>query len=453
MTMPAHQPPAAPRGLLIAAPNSGSGKTTVTLGLLAALRARGIAVQPFKTGPDYLDTGHHERAAGRPSFNLDTWAMTGALIGSIASRAASAADLSIAEGVMGLFDSGPDLGLSGRGSTADLAALLSWPVVLVLDVSGQTETAAALALGCARYRDDVQIAGVILNQVASERHEALIRPGFERIGMRIFGALRRTDTIRLPERHLGLVQAGEHADYHERIARLAAIAETSIDLDAIVSAAGGLKTDKLDAHRQDLRALNPPGQRIALARDAAFSFTYTHILQGWRDAGAEIVPFSPLANEAPDKDADAVWLPGGYPELHAGPLAAASGFMGGLRHLAERGFPIHGECGGYMVLGQGIEDAEGVRHPMAALLAAETSFLQRKLHLGYRRATLRSDCALGAKGSHVYGHEFHFATLVSDAGEPLLDVNDGTDTGCAAGSRSGSVTGSFFHVLSAQGGS
>lgn len=437
-----------PRGIVIAAPSSGSGKTTVTLGLLAAFRQKGIAVQPFKSGPDYLDTGHHTRAAGRPSFNLDTWAMPEALIGGIVAHAAEGADLAIVEGVMGLFDGGAGRGLSGSGSTADLAALLGWPVVLVLDVAGQTETAAALALGCARYRPEVRIAGVILNQVGSARHEALIRPGFARIGIPVLGALRRSDDIRLPERHLGLVQAGEGADYAARLARLAAVVEAAVDLEA-VRAVAGEATISTSGAALGPRAMRPPGQRIAVARDAAFSFTYNHILAGWRQAGAEIVCFSPLLDEAPPPDADAVWLPGGYPELHAGQIAAASCFIAGLTTLAGRSVPIHGECGGYMVLGRGLEDADGGRHAMAGLLPAETSFLKRKLHLGYRRATLRSDCALGRKGAQLYGHEFHYATLLSDDGEPLLDLEDGSRSGVAAGSRAGSVTGSFFHLLSA----
>jgi cobyrinic acid a,c-diamide synthase len=437
--------PKLPRGLVIAAPSSGSGKTTVTLGLLAALQRRGVVVQPFKTGPDYLDTGHHERASGRPSYNLDTWAMPHSLIAGIVAEVAAKTDLAIVEGVMGLFDGGADKGLSGNGSTADLVALLDWPVVLVLDVSGQTETAAALALGCARYRPELAIAGVILNQVASERHLDLIRPGFERIGMRLFGGLRRNADLHLPERHLGLVQAGEHDDYAMRMAKLADAIEASIDVDGIVAA--GYQSSGFP--NTTSQAMKPPGQRIALARDAAFSFTYNHVLAGWRKAGAEIFPFSPLADEAPSAIADAVWLPGGYPELYAGQLAGASRFFSGLRALAERGIPIHGECGGYMVLGQGLEDAEGQRHAMAGFLKAETSFRSRKLHLGYRRAVLRSNCVLGRKGAQLYGHEFHYATLVSDVGETLMDVADGTGVIRSAGSRAGSVTGSFFHLLSA----
>lgn len=437
-----------PRGLVIAAPGSGSGKTTVTLGLLAALRQRGVSVQPFKIGPDYLDTGHHERAAARPSYNLDTWAMSGSLIASIVAHAAAGADLAVVEGVMGLFDGGADRGLSGSGSTADLAEFLGWPVVLVLDVSGQTETAAALALGCMRYRPGVQVAGVILNRVASARHEALIRPAFDRIGLKVFGALHRSEGMRIPERHLGLVQAEEQADYAGRIERIAQGLSTSVDLDGLLTAARGA-TGSAPGVEPIVCAVAPPGQRIALACDAAFSFTYHHVMAGWRAAGAEILPFSPLSDEAPSRDADAAWLPGGYPELHAGRIAAASTFMAGLQALAARGVPIHGECGGYMVLGCGLEDADGHRHAMAGLLPAETSFRNRRLHLGYRRAVLRSDCALGRKGTRLYGHEFHYATLVSDAGEPLLASDEGASAMTSAGSRAGSVTGSFFHVLSA----
>jgi len=436
-----------PRGLVIAAPSSGAGKTTATLGLLAAFKARGVTVQPFKTGPDYLDTGHHARAAGRPSYNLDVWAMSRPLLEHIVTRAGQEADLCIVEGVMGLFDGGPDRGLSGRGASADIAALLGWPVILVLDVSAQTETAAALALGCARYRDDINIAGVILNQIASDHHLDLIRPGFERVGIPILGALRRDQEVKLPERHLGLVQAGESANESDRLDRLAGLMERFVDLDAVRRAAteATIGTKSVDARR---RALRPPGQRIALASDGAFSFTYAHVLADWREAGAEIMPFAPLADEAPCQRADAVWLPGGYPELHAGRIATASRFQAGVRTLAANSVPIHGECGGYMVLGQGLEDADGTRHAMLGLLPAETSFRMRKMHLGYRRATLKATCALGREGAQLFGHEFHFATLLKDDGEPLLDCTDGSGGTFTAGSRVGRVTGSFFHVIS-----
>src|SRR3984885_5428386 len=395
-------------GLIIAAPRSGAGKTTVTLGLLRALRRRGHRVQPFKCGPDYIDPAFHEVAAGAR-------------------------------------------GQSGSGSTADLASHLGWPVVLVLDVTGQTETAAAVALGCARYRDDIEIAGVILNRVASARHLSLMAPAFARIKLPVFGAILRDQGITLPERHLGLIQAQEIAAIDQHLDRLADIIDAAIDVDAIRRSARPTKTlPATDNARlnESKHHLPPPGQRIALAQDRAFSFMYPHLLRQWRDAGAEIIPFSPLADEAPDAAADAVWLPGGYPEFHAGTLASAHGFRRGLRQLAERSVPIHGECGGYMVLGRGIEDAAGIRHEMTGLLGVETSFASRQLHLGYRRARLTRDCSLGAEGTEVFGHEYHYASTVSVHGDSLVDCRDASGTSVPEqGLRQGSTTGTFFHVI------
>ena len=432
-----------PRGLVVAASHSGAGKTTVTAGLLRAFARRGVRVQPFKCGPDYIDPAFHGVAAGRPSYNLDTWAMAPATLADLVSRHAAAADLAIVEGVMGLFDGVAEPGQTARGSTADLAALLGWPVVLVLDVAGQTETAAAVAAGCARYRDDVSIAGVILNRVASPRHAALIAPGFARIGIPLFGAMTQDAHFALPERHLGLVQAGETADLDQRLDALANMIEASVDLEAIRGSAQATGfADGAGAR------LDPPGQRIALAQDRAFSFMYPHLLDRWRSAGAAILTFSPLADQAPDPAADAVWLPGGYPELHAGTLAAAPRFHEGLRALAGRSVPIHGECGGYMVLGQGIEDAAGQRHAMTGLLRLETSFAQRRMHLGYRRARLKVSCPLGAAGTEVLGHEFHYASALSSGDEPLVECRDATGAPVAeGGGRRGSVSGTFFHFI------
>jgi len=432
-----------PRGLVVAAPHSGAGKTTVTVGLLRALTRRGLGVQPFKCGPDYIDPAFHCVAAGRPSFNLDTWAMAPGTLADLVTRHAATADLALLDGVMGLFDGVAERGQTARASTADLAAFLGWPVVLVLDVAGQTETAAAVASGCARYRDDVSIAGVILNRVASPRHAALIAPGFERIGIPLFGALTQDAHFTLPERHLGLVQASETPDIDRRLDALAELIEASIDLDALRHSARATGS----ADRRAAR-LDPPGQRIALAQDRAFSFIYPHLLDRWRSAGAEILAFSPLADQAPDPAADAVWLPGGYPELHAGTLAAALRFHAGLRALAGRAVPIHGECGGYMVLGAGIEDAAGQRHAMAGLLALETSFAQRRMHLGYRRARLKVACPLGAAGTEVLGHEFHYASTLSNGDEPLVECRDATGAPVAEGGGwRGSVSGTFFHFI------
>ncbi|UFZ04720.1 cobyrinate a,c-diamide synthase [Bradyrhizobium ontarionense] len=442
---------AAPNGIIVAAPRSGAGKTTVTLGVLRALARRGKRVQPFKCGPDYIDLAFHTAAAQQTSYNLDSWAMSERQLLGLVCDVAADADVAVVEGVMGLFDGAPQPGRAGKGSAADLAALLGWPVVLVLDVSGQTETAAAVALGCARFRDDVEVAGVILNRVASARHRALIEPAFATVGIRVLGALGRDAQLTLPERHLGLVQAQELTTIEAHLDHLADCVSKSVDLDAVVALAQPLRFVRQTDRTSDF-GIRPPGQRIALASDAAFSFSYPHLLRYWHAQGAEIVPFSPMNDEAPDRAADAVWLPGGYPELHAGRLASARAFLAGLRAMATSGAAIHGECGGYMMLGTGLEDADGVRHAMAGLLSLETSFARRRLHLGYRRATLLADCSLGQKGAVVHGHEFHYATILSEADDPLIDCRDASGGAIAErGARRGSVTGSFLHVLSGEG--
>lgn len=432
-----------PPGLIIAAPASGSGKTTVMLGVLRALAEDGLAVQPFKNGPDYIDPAFHRVACGRPSFNLDSWAMDEGLLGAITARG-EGADLVLAEGSMGLFDGVASSGASGTGATADLAWRMGWPVVLVLDVSGQAQSAAATALGFARLDSALPFAGVILNRVASPRHERLVRFGMAAAGLPILGALPRRADLVLPERHLGLVQAVEHPDLDRRIADYAAFVRAHVDLHALRRAAAGAGVAAPDG-----RLPPPPAQRIAIAQDAAFSFLYPHLLQGWRQAGAEILPFSPLADQAPDPAADLVWLPGGYPELHAGTIAAATTFLDALRRHAETR-PVHGECGGYMVLGEALIDKDGTAHRMAGLLGLVTSHAQRRMHLGYRRATLAAPIASLAAGIRLSGHEFHYATIVSQVDAALATVTDADGNPVPeTGSVRGRVTGSFFHLIAA----
>lgn len=430
-------------GLLIAAPRSGAGKTVITLGLLRALRRQGVTVQPYKCGPDYIDTGYHQLASGRAAYNLDSWAMGRPLLHALAARAQDA-DIAIAEGVMGLFDGAPAPGASGTGSSADIAVALGWPVLLIVDASGQSQSAAALVHGFATYRPDLRVAGVILNRVGSARHEAMIRDAMAGIAMPVLGAIPRCATLSLPERHLGLVQAREQADADRTIDAIADRMAAHVDLPALRAIAAGHGAQPAPAPFQP-----PPGQRIALAQDAAFSFIYAHLASGWRDAGAEILPFSPLANEPPSPQADAVWLPGGYPELHAPRISTATRFLDGLRaHARHR--PVHGECGGYMVLGQAIIDADGGAHPMAGLLGLVTSFADRRLHLGYRRARLLAPMGGHGAGATLLGHEFHYSTIIAQPDEPLADMTDALGQPVASsGSRRGRVTGSFFHLISA----
>lgn len=427
-------------GLMISAPSSGTGKTTVTLGLLRAFSDAGLVVQPFKSGPDYIDPAFHRAASGRASYNLDSWAMGAGLMNTITAEAGGA-DLVIAEGSMGLYDGVARQGALGHGSSAELAARMGWPVVLVVDVSGQAQSAAAVALGFARYRPDLPFAGVILNRVASPRHERLTRLGMETAGLRVLGALPRRGDLQLPERHLGLVQAVEHPDLETAIAGYAGFLREHVNIDALRAAAAGKHSPRPG------QLPRPPAQRIAIAQDAAFSFTYPHLLEGWHRGGAEVLPFSPLADEAPDARADLVWLPGGYPELYAGRLAAAERFREGLaRHAQTR--PVHGECGGYMALGAGLIDKTGTRHRMAGLLGLVTSYEKRRMHLGYRGVTLLAPMPGFAAGARLRGHEFHYSTIVAQPDAALARVTDADGQGVAeTGSHRGQVTGSFFHLI------
>lgn len=431
------------RCLVISAPASGAGKTTLTLALARAFRDRGLAVQCFKSGPDYIDPAFHAAATGRASVNLDSWAMSRETIQHLVARGADA-DLVLAEGSMGLFDGVARPGMAGTGASADIAEMMGWPVLLVLDPSGQAQTAAAVAAGLRDYRKGVRLAGVVLNRVASPRHEDLVRRAMENAGIAVLGALPRHAPIALPERHLGLVQAEELTRLNELMGEAARLVAERVDLDAVLRLAEcGWTAESFPPAR-----VMPPGLRIALARDAAFSFIYPHVLEGWRAAGAEIIPFSPLADQAPDGGADVCWLPGGYPELHAGRIASNRRFRDALSAFAQTR-PVHGECGGYMVLGQGLTDANGVRHEMTGLLGLETSFAKRRMHLGYRQAELIAGMPGHVQGAQLRGHEFHYASILAQPDPPLASVRDANGAEVAeTGSRRGHVTGTFFHVIS-----
>ncbi|MGR3710366.1 MAG: cobyrinate a,c-diamide synthase [Alterinioella nitratireducens] len=429
-----------PPGLLISAPASGTGKTTLMLGLLAAFKARGTRVQPFKCGPDYIDPGLHRAASGQFSVNLDSWAMGREMLAGLIAGA-QGAELILAEGSMGLFDGVVKSGACGTGASAHVAALTGWPVVLVLDCSGQAQSAAAVALGFASMRADVRLAGVVLNKVASPRHEAMLRAGMAEVGIEVLGALPRQKDIEMPARHLGLVQAEDQGDLARILHAAGDFVAEHVDLDRLLAVAGD--TGLVGA----TTGITPPGQRIALARDAAFSFVYPHQLDGWRAAGAEITLFSPLNDEAPDPGADICWLPGGYPELHAGTLAAADTFRAGLRDFA-RTRPVHGECGGYMAMGAALIDKEGTRHEMAGLLGLVTSYAKRKMHLGYRLATFAEPMPGLAAGARARGHEFHYSTILEQPDAALAHVVDANgDAVPETGSRRGNATGTFFHMI------
>ena len=432
-------------GLILAAPASGSGKTLIAAGLLRLLRRRGLRIAAAKAGPDYIDPTFHELASGRSCINLDAWAMRPATLARLVAELGGEAELVLCEGVMGLFDGAGSDG--EQGSTAALARLTGWPVVLIVDARGQGASVAALVAGFARHDPDVPLAGVIFNRVSGARHRALLEGAMARHlpELPVLGAVANRVELALPSRHLGLVPAGELAETDAGLDRAATELAADIDLDRLLALARPSRLVAADAGP----ILPPLGQRIAVARDDAFVFTYPLLLDDWRRQGASVSFFSPLANEAPDRGADAVYLPGGYPELHAGRLADAADFLSGLRKTADRGAAIYGECGGYMVLGELLTNAGGHRHRMAGLLPVSSSFAERRLHLGYRSAALLGDGPLGAKGSRFRGHEFHYATVTAERGAaPLFRIADsaGADLGLA-GLQSGAITGSFIHLI------
>ena len=431
-------------GLIIAAPSSGSGKTLVTLGLIRHLSAEGRRVASAKVGPDYIDPAYHSAAGSRDCQTLDSWAMRPALLDNLTGGLNDDSDIIICEGVMGLFDGA----VGGGGATADIAARTGWPVVLVVDVRGMAASVAAIVSGFARHRSDLRVAGVIFNRIASDRHFDLLAEAV-RVScpdVAILGGLRRRENLAVPSRHLGLVQAGEARDLHRLLDDAAAAVAEDLDIAALTGLAGEAGTTGIGGADP---AIPPPGQHIAVARDTAFAFSYPHVLKGWRNAGAEMTFFSPLAGEGPSNAATAVYLPGGYPELHAGKLAASRGFRDQMLAAVGRDAVVYGECGGYMTLGNGLTDAGGVRHQMLGLLPLETSFEAPRRRLGYRVATLLADGPLGGAGSGFRAHEFHYsAEEKTDGGNRLFSVCDavGTDSGLS-GLVQGRVFGSYIHLI------
>lgn len=436
----------ASKGLMIAGLASGSGKTMVTLGLLRALARLGKAPAAGKTGPDYIDSGFLSAAAGRKAVNLDQFAMSKPLLAHLA--ADQAGETLIIEGVMGLFD-----GASGNaGSSAALAEALDIPVILVMDIRHTAQTAAMIAAGIASLLPAGRIAGVILNHVASPRHLALVSEALAAHQIPLFGSVPSHDGLAVPSRHLGLVQAADfdNAGLEVILDHSADLIDEYCDLDAILDAAQRLPTAGKAVAALPLPVTNPlainqPAKTIAVANDAAFGFAYHHLLAGWQQQGAEIQPFSPLNDEKPADDADFIFLPGGYPELHLPTLSRNRQFLAGLNKAATANIPIYGECGGYMVLGTGITDASGNRFDMAGLLDVETSFANKKRHLGYRKFTPIEPFFWNGP---FLGHEFHYTNVVSASGTPLFTAHDANDQPLGmAGLRKGSVAGSYLHII------
>jgi cobyrinic acid a,c-diamide synthase len=427
--------------LIIGAPSSGSGKTTITLALLRALRHSGLSVGSFKVGPDYIDPVFHRQASQHTCFNIDPWAMSSETISGLLSQLYDNKDIVIGEGVMGLFDGAQD----GSGSTADVAALYTIPVILVVDAKGQAASVAALLSGFDTYRDDISIAGVIFNKVGGPGHVRLLREAAEKVGIPLLGCIPKSDTLTLNQRHLGLVQAREMKELDRFLDSASEIIAKHIDLEKLCE----LAAPPNNTLGKTFHAISPLGQHIAIAEDDAFSFIYPHILEGWKNDGTEISFFSPLEDLGPSTSADAIFLPGGYPELYCEKLSSSKTFKSSMAAAAAKGVSIYGECGGFMVLGEGLIDKAGQYHQMLELLPIKTSFENPKLHLGYRRARLLQNSILGEKDVRFKAHEFHYAQITKTTSHSeLFEIKNARGEGLGnVGAVSDNVAGSFIHLI------
>lgn len=395
-------------GVVIAAMSSGTGKTTIVTGILACLKRMGRSAQSYKVGPDYIDPGYHQLASGRPGHNLDTWLVPEEKLRELFCRGAQGADVAIVEGVMGLYDGGR----RGVSSTAQIAKLLGLPVVLVINAQSMGESAAAVALGFKAYDLKVNLAGVILNRVGSDTHERMLREAMAAIGMPVFGCIRRDAAMQLPERHLGLTPVTEN-DAADALAAIERSVRAQVDVEGILALA---KSSPARWQPPEETKPSAPVARIAVARDEAFTFYYPESLRVLEQCGAEIVPFSPLADAAL-LEADGLLIGGGFPEMFAQRLAENASMRASVRAAAQSGMPVLAECGGLMYLTERLVDFKGAAHEMAGVIPAVCRMHDRLQTVGYVEATALADTALCPAGAKLRGHEFHFSTM-----EPLPEA-------------------------------
>ncbi len=404
-----------PKGFIVAGTHSGVGKTTVTVGLIGAFAERGLRVAPFKAGPDYIDPSYHTAAAGVPSRNLDSWLLDDEVVKASFHRAARAADVAVIEGVMGLFDG--RAGDDDRGSAAYLARLLNLPVILVIDARAMARSAGAIAHGFATFDPSVRVVGVIANNVASERHLETIRAAVVgAAGLPLLGGIFKDAALRIPERHLGLIPQSE-AGTPGFIRRAREVVSAAVDLDLVLNLAGPLPTLPPGPAGAVPAPRDGGGLGIGVARDAAFSFYYEDSLDLLAEAGAELVPFSPLTDRALPPGIAGVYIGGGFPELFAPELAANKPMLGAIRTATLEGMPVYAECGGHMYLGASLTSLDGSSHRMAGITPVTTSTVGTKLTMGYRTARALRDGPLCAKGEVIRGHEFHLSRRLDGGGD------------------------------------
>lgn len=417
----------------MAAPASGAGKTTVATGLMAALRRRGTTIAGFKVGPDYIDPGYHALATGRSGRNLDPVLVGEQRIAPLACYGSAGAQLAVVEGVMGLFDG--RTGTAGHGSTAQVAALLGAPVLLVVDVRGQGRSLAALLHGFRSFDVSVRIAGVVLNQVGSARHEQVCRQACTEVGLPVLGALRRDDALAVPSRHLGLVTAAEHTAATGVVARWAEAVAAQVDLDAVVALASVSPREPQWAPETEVTRV-AAAPVVAVAGGPAFTFGYPEHAELLAAAGATVAVFDPLRDESLPPGTAGLVLPGGFPECHAEALSANAALRAEVVALTRRGAPVHAECGGLLYLCRSVDGT-----PMCGVLDAEAT-MTGNLVLGYRDAVAVRGSVLHAAGTQVSGHEFHRTTVTPRAGEPAWAWAGAAPEGFVQGG----VHASFLHT-------
>ena len=421
--------------MVIAAASSGAGKTSFTLGLLGALSARGLDVRAFKAGPDYIDTSLHAAVLGKPSRNLDPRLMGSDAVLACLARNGHGADIAVIEGVMGFYD-----GATQGASTSDLAGLIESPVLLLLDAGASAESAGAVALGFARHPGGQRIAGVVLNRIAGPSHfEVAAMAVTGATGLPVLGYLPADGSLGLPERHLGLVAPGETPEFRTVAAALAREVEDHVDLEALLSMARAAPALAEPPACHTEQAVPRPRLRVAVARDAAFSFHYEDNFDAMRDTGIEPVFFSPLADGGLPAGTSGLYLGGGYPELFAGELARNSAMRDSIRGAAEEGLPVFAECGGYLYLLEALEDTGGSWHEGCKVLPGRAFMGKALAALGYREGRTRTGTVLGPAGTELSGHVFHFSWVEGSGG--VLDLGTELD-----GSSSRNVFGSYLHL-------
>ena len=429
--------------VVIAAPMSGSGKTTVVTGLLAAMRARGVKAQSYKIGPDYIDPGYHALASGRPAHNLDTWLVPKERLADIFMSTMEDAEVADIEGVMGLYDGGKN----GVSSTAEIAKLLKAPVLLVVNAKSMGESAAALVMGFKQYDPEVNLAGVILNRLGSDTHRTMIEEALNKMGVPVFGAIKRNDAMTMPERHLGLVPVEENARERETVEEIGRVVGASADIERIVTLAKS--APPLEEGRGFSSAAKIKA-RIAVARDEAFSFYYPESLAVLRQKGAELIFFSPL-HDSELPEADGLILGGGFPEMFAKELYENENMRASIKDTAEKGMPIYAECGGFMYLMRHVTDFDGNAFPMLGVIPGEVVMNRKLQTVGYVSAEMERDTVLGPKGTVLRGHEFHFSSECepeagADYPRAFTFRKTRNPAPYPAGYAKGNILGSYLHL-------